>query len=120
MCPPATWHEIRQIEDVINVCDAIRVISEPVDPSLSFDELSMMDPSELFHCNALQPVTVKMVLGTIGKHLSATSLRQVADSLNRLTDGKEGMLDANEALLALANITNSTEPEMEAVMPGPF
>ncbi|TWU39888.1 hypothetical protein Q31b_32030 [Novipirellula aureliae] len=120
MSPPGSWQELRQIEDVISACNAIRVVSEPVDPALSFAELSAMDPSGLFHCNALQPITVKMMLGLIGKHLSSDSLRQVAQSFTRLADGKDGALDTNEALIAFAEIINSVEPEMEAVMPGPF
>ncbi|EMI16280.1 hypothetical protein RMSM_06816 [Rhodopirellula maiorica SM1] len=120
MSPPATWHEVRQIEDVINACNAIRVVSEPVDPALSFEELSALEPSELFHCNALQPVTVKMMLGVIGKHLSSDSLRRVAETFKSIADGKDGALDTNEALVAFAEIINSVEPEMEAVVPGPF
>tara|TARA_R110002073_G_scaffold8761_8_gene46913 strand:+ start:5473 stop:6609 length:1137 start_codon:yes stop_codon:yes gene_type:complete len=120
MSPPVSWQEIRQNEDVINACNAIRVVSEPVDPALSFEELSASEPNNLFHCNALQPVTVKMMLGTIGKHLSSDSLRLVAASLSRLADGKDGILDHNDALIAFADIINSVEPEMEAVMPGPF
>ncbi len=120
MSPPATWHEVRQIEDVINACNAIRIVSEPVDPALSFKELSALEPSDLFHCNALQPVTVKMMLGVIGKHLSSDSLRRVAETFKSIADGKDGALDTNEALIACAEIFNSVEPEMEAVMPGPF
>ncbi len=120
MSPPATWQDVRQNEDVISACNAIRVVSEPVDPALSFEEFSALEPSDLFHCNALQPVTVKMVLGIIGKHLSSDSLRRVAASFSRLADGKDGTLDTNEALIAFADIINSVEPEMEAVIPGPF
>lgn len=120
MSPPVTWQEVRQNEDIISACNAIRVVSEPVDPALSFEELSALDPSDLFHCNALQPVTVKMMLGTIGKHLSSDSLRRVAASFSRLADGKDGTLDHNDALIAFADIINSVEPEMEAVIPGPF
>ena len=120
MSPLVSWQEVRQNEDVISACNAIRVVSEPVDPALSYEELSALESSTLFHCNALQPITVKMMLGVIGNHLSSDSLRRVAASFSRLADGKEGTLDTNEALIAFADLVNSVEPEMEAVMPGPF
>lgn len=118
--PPATWQQLRQNEDIINACNTIRMVSEPADPALSYEELSEMEPSDLFYSNALQPVTVKMVLGTIGKHLTADSLRRVAESFSLLADGKDGLLNPNDTLIAFADIINSTEPEMEAVMPAPY
>ncbi len=118
--PSVSWQQLRQNADIINACNAIRVVSEPADPALSYEELSEMEASDLFYSNALQPVTVKMVLGTIGMHLSADALRRVAESFSRLADGKDGKLDPKDALAAIADIINSVEPEMEAVIPAPF
>jgi len=118
--PPITWEHLRQSLDVINACNAIKMVSEPVDPSLSFEALRDEDASGLFFSNALQPVSVKTILGVVARSLSTPSLRKVADVFNAYADGRERKTGPEEATVAYGDLVNSNDPEFSGLLSVPF
>jgi hypothetical protein len=118
--PPISWEQLRQSLDVINACNAIKMVSEPVDPSLSFEALRDEDASPLFFSNALQPVSVKTILGVVAGALSTPSLRRVADVFNALADGRDRIISVEEALVASRELLNSTDPEFSGLLSAPI
>lgn len=118
--PPITWEQLRKDSTIINACYAIKMVSEPVDPSLSFEALQDENASRLFYSNALQPVSIKTILGVVAGALSTPGLRRVADVFNAYADGREGKTGPEEAIVAYGDLVNSTEPEFSGLLSAPI
>ena len=117
---PTTWETLRQNGDIVNACNAIRLISEPVDPTTDFDELTKTENGSLFFSSALQPVSVKGLLSSLTQSLSSDTLRQIGTSLQAVANAKDGTGDPIEVLSGVADLMNSTNPEMEGLLDSPI